>query len=108
MNGSSTRRPADDAGTGRHLSAVFSTYRKAREAAGKLSAIRAEQIGVGLAEPKQRREPARTPRSDSGADAEFAGEWPPYEGEYRLTAVVPDAARERAERIVRDCGGRLS
>lgn len=111
MNGTPSGRPpaAGGAGTGRFLSAVFSSYRQAQEAAYKLLAVRAENIGIELADPSGTDGPKRFPavRFGAGADVEFADEWPPYAGEYRLTADVPERAWKPAGRIIRDCGGRI-
>lgn len=91
------------------LAAAFSSYREAEEAARKLLSIRAEQIAIELADPPEHGS-AAIPIAGFGAgsDSEFAGELPPYEGEYRLTAAVRPEAKELADRIIRACGGRTN
>lgn len=89
------------------LVAQFASYQQAEEAANKLLAIRAEQIGIGLAEAPADHVPAPVSFAEYGSDAEMAEELPPYRGSYRLTAYVPPDARELAERIVRSCAGKM-
>lgn len=96
------------------IRAEFSSYRQAEEAASKLLAIRAEQIGIELADPPGTFVVGVGPFGEALAggaahpfDAEFAGdELPPYGGRYRLTAHVNPEARQLADRIISSCGGR--
>lgn len=98
-----------------NLSAEFASYRQAEEAANKLLAIRASQIGIALADPSAGASPAAAPIAESASDApqmagldvELAEELPPYHGNYRLTASVPPDVRALAERIVRSCAGKM-
>lgn len=91
------------------LSAEFSSYRKAQEAAYKLLAIRAENIGIALADrPAEGDAPAYSVSFDADRNVEFADELPPWDGDYRLTAAIRPEAREQAVRIVTACGGRMA